>query len=66
MELTQEQLGVLRQYKDTGDGNFLQELRGASELYRPLGLLDFRGEQYGSRFYSITEKGTEVLKEAGL
>lgn len=60
-QLTAEQLATLRQYAETSDGTFLQGLPGATELWRPMGLLDWRGQQYGTHFYSITQAGREAL-----
>lgn len=64
-ELTEERLRVLRQYAGTSDGQFMQGIPGASELWRPMGLLDWRGSQYGSHFYSITDAGRAALVKAG-
>jgi len=61
-QLTKVQFALLEQYKDTTDGRFMQGLPGATELWRPLGLLEWRGSQYGCHFYSITEAGRAALR----
>jgi len=58
-------LEVLKQYKDTHSGRFIQGIEGASELYGH-GLLEWHGSQYGCHFYSITEKGQQELNNARL
>lgn len=63
--LTKVQLSVLDQYKDTNDGRYLQGFPGATELWRPMGLLDWRGEQYGTKFYCITDAGRAALSRSG-
>jgi len=63
--LSKRQLKVLAQYKDTSDSRYMQGVPGASELWRPMGLLDWHGNQYGTHFYSITPAGVAALaKEA--
>lgn len=59
--LTKAQVELLRKYEHTSDGEFMQGLPGASDLWRPLGLLDWRGSQYGCHFYSITPAGRTAL-----
>lgn len=61
MTLTAKQLTVLRQYAHTSDSVFMQGIPGATELWRPLGLLDWRGTQYGCHFFSITDVGRAAL-----
>lgn len=63
-KLTEEQLRVLKQYADTNDGRFLQEIPGAHELWRPMGLLEWRGSSFGTNFYSITDAGRAALSKA--
>lgn len=62
LKLTAARRAVLKQYAETSDGNFMQGVPGASELWRPMGLLEWHGTQYGSHFYSITPAGREALK----
>lgn len=62
-DLSKRQLKVLAQYKHTSDSHFSQGVPGASELWRPMGLLDWHGEQYGTHFYSITPAGIAALAE---
>lgn len=61
--ITREQYLVLVKYAHTSDGRYMQALPGATELWRPLGLLEFRGESWGTRFYSITELGRSALSD---
>lgn len=62
--LTLGLLETLRLYADTSDGRFMQGMSGASALMA-MGLLKWRGDQYGSHFYSITEAGRLALSKAG-
>ena len=62
-KLTKKQFAVLAQYKDTSDNNFRQGVKDATELWRPLGLLDWHGIQYGTHFYSITTDGLKALSD---
>lgn len=62
-KLTKVQLEVLRQYEHTSDSNFMQGVKGAHELWRPLGLLDWHGQQYGTHFFSITPAGRAALSD---
>lgn len=62
--LTKVQIEILRQYQHTDDWHFMQGIAGVSELWRPLGLLEWHGEQYGTHFYSITDAGRAALAKA--
>jgi hypothetical protein len=62
LKLTKARLKVLRQYAETSSTNYMQGMPGATELWRPMGLLDWHGSQYGTHFFSITEAGREALK----
>lgn len=65
VRLTKAQMKLLRQYAHTTDGNFMQGLPGTTKLWRPLGLLDWRGDSYGCHFFSITPAGRAILNRAG-
>lgn len=62
-KLTKAQIEILRQYEHTRDGQFMQGVSGAAELWSKHGLLDWHGYQYGVNFYSITPAGRTALKE---
>jgi hypothetical protein len=61
LKLTKARLKLLRQYADTSEGRFMQGLPGTTELWRPMGLLDWRGSQFGCHFYCITDAGRAAL-----
>lgn len=59
-KLTKAQRKTLAHYADTGYWKFLQSFPESTDLMVK-GLLEFRGESYGSRFYSITEAGRRAI-----
>ena len=63
-KLSEAQRKVLLNYALTADGTkYLQRIKGAPDL-ETQGFLAWRGRQYGTSFYCITDAGRRALQEA--